>query len=106
MKVRYFKFLALIVFILFACMFGMSSGGYYEYQLRQKKAMTEEDIKRFEEDVKLGKNVDITDYLTNEKLEYNNGISSFNRGLSNKINDAFSGVMKYLFKSINDAVDS
>jgi hypothetical protein len=37
--------------------------GYYVYQQRQIVVLTEEKIKQFEEDIKMGKRIDVDDYI-------------------------------------------
>ena len=96
---------SLIIIVMFICLYAATTGGYYEYQLKQQSALTEDAIKKFEEDIKKGKNVDVNSYLDNTNKDYNNGISNFNKKVSGSIEKVFSGTLKYLFKSISDLVD-
>ena len=91
---------------MFICIYFATTSGYYEYKLREKSDLTEDAIRRFEKDVKEGKNVDINDYLDNTSKDYNNGMSNFNKKLSNGINKIFSESLKFIFKSINDAIEN
>ena len=60
---KFFWYVFLILFMSFATLYTAGKAGYYEYTQNQKKVLTEEQIKKFEEDVALGKEVDISDYL-------------------------------------------
>lgn len=60
---KFFWYVFLILFMAFTTLYTAGKAGYYEYTQNQKKIFTEEQIKKFEEDVFLGKEVDINDYL-------------------------------------------
>ena len=60
---KFFCYIFLVLFMIFFTLYFAGKAGYYEYTQNQKKVFTEEQIKKFEEDVALGKEVDIEDYL-------------------------------------------
>ena len=60
------------------------SNGYYETKLREKNIMTEEQIKRFEEDIKLGKEIDFNEYLNPPITSYDNKMSRAGATFSEK----------------------
>ena len=60
---KFFTYVFLVLFMAFLTLYSAGKAGYYEYTQNQKKVFTEEQIKKFEEDVALGKDVDIEDYL-------------------------------------------
>lgn len=60
---KFFWYVFLILFMAFFTLFTAGRAGYYEYTQNKKKVFTEEQIKKFEKDVALGKEVDIDDYL-------------------------------------------
>ena len=60
---KFFCYVFLVLFMAFFTLYSAGKAGYYEYTQNQKKVFTEEQIKKFEEDVALGKEVDIEDYL-------------------------------------------
>lgn len=60
---KIFWYIFLVLFMAFFTLYTAGKAGYYEYTQNQKKTFTEEQIKKFEEDVALGKEVDIEDYL-------------------------------------------
>ena len=103
-KLKDAKFLLVAVIVMFTCMYIITSGNYYEYQVRQKSNLTEEAIKQFEKDISEGKNVDINDYLDNTNKDLNNKMSNINKNISNKISSAFGNSIKYIFESIGKAI--
>ena len=52
MNKKIIKLLVYLIVISFLCSYLIDKTGYYEYSLNNKKNLTEESIKRFEEDVK------------------------------------------------------
>lgn len=80
-------------------------GGYYEYNLKQKTALTEEALKRFENDVASGKKIVASNYIEEPK-DYNNKISHFTLKTSNYISKIFDRIMKFIFKQIENTVNS
>lgn len=60
---KIFWHIFLVLFMAFFTLYTAGKAGYYEYTQNQKKVFTEEQIKKFEQDVSLGKEVDIEDYL-------------------------------------------
>lgn len=60
---KVFGYIFLILFMAFFTLYTAGKAGYYEYTQNKKKIFTEEQIKKFEEDVAMGKEVDINDYL-------------------------------------------
>ena len=63
MKIKSFIFLCILV--IYTSIYLMINMGYYEYANYKKKELTEEQIKKFENDVKNGYNIDITSYIEN-----------------------------------------
>ncbi len=60
---KFFWYVFLILFMAFFTLYTAGRFGYYEYTQNEKKVLTEEQIKKFEEDVKSGKEIDIDKYL-------------------------------------------
>ena len=96
-----FKFIFKILILVFLFLIVASQSGYYEYELSRKTKLTDEAIDKFENDVKEGKNIDINNYLVNEKKDYNNDVSNFGRKFSDKIESVFSKGFDYLFRYID-----
>lgn len=68
-----FGYIFLVLFMTFSAIFIMVNLGYYEYSNYTKKVFTEEQIKKFEEDISNGVALDINDYLVEEKIVSTNG---------------------------------
>lgn len=80
----------LILFFVFMTLHLAGMSGYYEYELHKKVVITEEKIALFEEDIALGKNVDLKDYLDEQDVDYSTNIS----GLGLYLSDNFSNILK------------
>lgn len=107
MEKRYkiFKWAFTLLFIIFMTLYFSQLTGYYEYQNYQKMVMTEEQIKKFEQDVRDGKEVDIKDYTENTVRNYDNPFSNLGLNLSKLISGLVEdGVIK-LFSSIAGMVN-
>lgn len=99
------KLIILVVIIIFLVMFFSSSSGYYEYELNKKTNLTQEAIDKFEEDVKEGKEIDINDYLVEDKKDYSNSFSKIGLNISSKIGKVFKEGVKLIFNSVGNLVD-
>ncbi len=91
--------------ISFSGLYIMLSTGYYESRERNKMIMTNEQIKRFEEDIKLGKEVDQNDYLKDGYVDYSNNLSRKMTKLSNGIETEFERALKFLFKEAGNMIE-
>ncbi len=100
---KVFKFGIAFLFILFAFIYVVGSSGLYEYKLNEKKILTEEQIKNFENDVSNGTAIDITDYIIPEK-DYDNIFTKTNRKISQYISKGFEESFKYLFRYIDNNI--
>ena len=70
-----------------------SISGYYEAQVGNKVALTDEAIRKFEEDVLEGKSVDIKSYVTKDSKDY-----------SNKFTDAGDKISESIQKVLTDGI--
>ena len=82
-----------IFFVAFVISYVIGESGYYEYELANKKYLTEEEMKKFEEDVKNGEKIDLKDYTVDTRIDYTNKFTDAVTNTSLTIN-------KYLKKSI------
>lgn len=60
---KVFWYIFLVLFMTFFTLYTAGKAGYYEYTQNKKKVFTQEQIKKFEEDVAMGKVIDLDDYL-------------------------------------------
>lgn len=89
-KKRIFKFIFSVFFLSFLVIYVSELTGYYEYQNYKKTALTAEQIRQFEEDVKNGKEIDLNNYIVEENKNYNNTLSK----LASKLSDGISNIVK------------
>ena len=59
--------------------------------------LTKEQIKKFEEDVKQGKALDVEDYIIKENVHFNNQIANAGKKISYTLSDALSVVLSKFF---------
>lgn len=104
-KSKIYKFIFGLFFTSFLVIYFSELTGYYEYQNHQKTALTEEQIKKFEEDIKNGKQVDINEYLTVNNKKYNNTLSKLASKLSDGISKFVNNSVEYTFKYISRLID-
>ncbi len=101
--IKFLKFGSTLLFLLFIFIYVVGSSGLHEYKLNEKKVLTEQQIKNFENDVNNGVKIDITDYIVPEK-NYDNVFTKTNRKISQYISKGFEESFKYLFRYINNSV--
>lgn len=97
-----FIFSTLLIFFLF--LYFASNSGFYEYKLNEKKTLTEEKIKEFEQDINSGKEIDINNYIDDTNKSYDNIFTNTSRDISAYINKGFEKIIKYLFKYIDSSL--
>lgn len=93
-----------VLFVLFLCVYSISSNGYIEKNNENKTLFTEEQIKKFENDVEEGKEIDINEYILPNDIDYSNSISDLGEKISNAIDftanksiDALNSFFAFLF---------
>lgn len=103
---KIFKFVFYIFFISFLAIYLSELTGYYEFKNHEKTVMTEEQIRKFENDIKAGKKVDINEYMIIEETNYNNNLSKLtselSEGISNIINKGVESSFKFLSKLMGE----
>ena len=104
-KNRVFKIVFWMFFLSFMMIYFSEITGYYEYKNYQKSAMTNEQIKKFEEDVKNGKKVNPNDYMVANGGHYNNKLSDTANTLSNGLSKLVKGGVENTFKLISNLVN-
>lgn len=78
-----------ILFIVYLSLFIAGESGYYEKQVNEKIILTEENIRKFEDDVKNNREIDLDNYTNNINKDY----SCF----ASKAGDSFSNFVENLF---------
>jgi len=99
-KSRYFWWILTIFFVVYIGYFIAMENGYYETKVNEEVLLTEEEILKFEKDVKEGKEIDIDNYKTSNKVVNNEGLSKIGLTFSTKseeiMNDGFKELVKIL----------
>ena len=103
-KDKIFKLIIVILFITYIICFIISESGYYEYKMQERTILTNEQIKKFEEDVKNNINVDINDYTTPEYIDYTNKFTKGVNNTSNLIKKYIKKIVEGSFKILNSLV--
>lgn len=100
------RIISLTLVFLFIGLYFASNAGYIDYQSRNKTVLTEEQIKKFENDVKENKAIDIENYITDKSAEYDNSISNLSLKISNTIGETFEQVLNYIFGKLENAMNT
>ena len=101
---RCLKIIGLTLVFLFIGIYFASNSGYIDYQARNKKILTEEQIKKFEDDVKENKVIDI--YISTKEDEYDNKISSISLKISQTIGKTFENTINFIFKELENTMNN
>lgn len=102
---RFFKYAFVLSFIAFLTLYLSQATGYYEYENHQKNALTEEQIKKFEKDVKAGKNIKIEDYMDKTKINYSNKASQMGSKVSQTISNGVKSGIETFFGALNKLIE-
>ena len=102
---KLFKFIFFIFLMGFIIVYFSELTGYYEYQNYKKKTLTEEQIKKFETDVRSGNKIDINEYLVVDNQNYNNTLSKVTSKISDGISKIVKSAVEKSFSYISKAVD-
>lgn len=99
---KIFKRVFLAILIAFSAIYISQATGYYEYEQQKTIVLTNEQIKKFEQDVKDGKNVDALSYIDVEKKDYSSKISRFGLKLSEGMGVLIKNTLDKSFKFLNN----
>lgn len=97
-KNNWFMLFLKISVAIFFILYIMLENGYYETKLSKQVTLTEENIRKFEADVRNNKIVDIDNYKIEEEKNYSNKISR----LGQKVTDS---VGKVIIEGTSKLVD-
>lgn len=75
--------LIFILFIVYISLFIAGESGYYENRVNEEIILTEENIKKFETDVKNNKDIDIENYVVKNNKDYSCIASDMGDNFSN-----------------------
>ncbi len=80
---RFLKITFIFLFIIFITIYVINKDSYYNYDLHKKVELTNEQIEKFENDIKNNENIDVNDYLGNSVKDYSNSVSDLSLSFSN-----------------------
>ncbi len=103
-SIKLFNLSILILLIIYTAIYTMVNMGYYEYSKYQRKVLTEKQILKFEEDVRLGKEVDLENYYIEED-SINTRPKKLGLIISEKICDYVSRGVRKIFSMLNDSIN-
>lgn len=95
----------LVLLIGFTAIYISEATGYYEFEQHNKKVLTEEKIKQFEEDIANGKNIDINNYVVTNEQNYETKLSKFGDKMSNKVEKFVVDGLNNTFKFLNNVIN-
>ncbi len=101
---NYFKIFILIFIVFFLFLYFSYQNGYYIDKNKEKKILTEEKIKEYEEDLKNGVDVENKDYVVVSST-YDNSYTRFALSFSKKIESSIDKVIKYFFRKIGNSIN-
>lgn len=104
-KYNIFKIVFCIFMFIYLIIFFSSYTGYYEYNNYKKTRLTNEQIKKFEKDIKDGKELDLEEYLVVNKYSYKTTLSTLTIRISEGISDLVTYGVKTSFKYISGFID-
>ena len=95
------KKILVMLLISFTAIYISEKTGYFEFQQHSKKTMTELQIKKFEQDVKSGKNIDIDEYINYDKKDYSSPVSKIGDNIGKNVSNIVTSGLDMTFKFIN-----
>ena len=102
---KVFRFCSIFLFITFLTLYFSMVSGFYEYNNHEKMIFTSEQIKKFEKDVKEGKEIDITNYIETKNTDYQNSLSKLGLNLSNFISTGINTSIEKFFEFLVNLID-
>ena len=105
-KSNVFRIIFLTLVFLYIGLYFASNAGYIDYQSRNKTILTEEQIKKFENDVKENRPIDIENYITDKQAQYDNNISRLSLKVSSTIGETFENILNYIFGKLENAMNT
>lgn len=104
LRTKVFRMSFIILFAVFLTVYISNKYGYYEYKKHEQVTLTSEQIKKFEQDIKDGKEIDIENYVTGTTKNYQTKLSQMGLNISNGIAGLIKTGVDGFFKYIGNAV--
>ena len=93
--------ITLFLFVIFLILYICKETGFYEYKAHNKANLTNEALKKFENDVNEGINVSLKDYVIDEQVDYTNKVSNIGYNIGNTIEKFMNEGIKKTLKVIS-----
>lgn len=103
--INFLKITFSVLFVIFLTLFFSGITGVYEYENKQKMLLTNEQIKKFEEDIKNGVEVDMEKYIDNNSKNYQNFFSNLGSTLSNTVSNFISSAVSNSFDTLTKFIE-
>ena len=95
---KLFSFFVYLLLFVFICSYFIELSGYYEYNLANQRNLTQHQIKQFENDVRLGKEIDLNSYFDNHAVDYSSNLTKTISEINLKLNDYLKQFIQNAFK--------
>lgn len=105
MKKDWARIIGMTLLFLFLGLYVASRNGYVDYQARNQMILTEEQIKKFEDDVKNQRPIDIENYVIREEELYDNQLSRNSLKLSNTIGHTVQNILNFVFGKLEGLLE-
>jgi len=105
MKKDWARIIGMTLLFLFLGLYIASRNGYIDYQARNQMILTQEQIKKFEDDVKNKRPIDIENYVTREEELYDNQLSRTSLKLSNTIGRTVQSILNFVFGKLEGMLE-
>ena len=102
-KFNIFRFIILCLLMTYSFVFFMANMGYSEYRNHNRRVITEENIRKFEEDIKNGKKLDVNNYVVKDTFIVKNQSSL---KISKSIGSITRKTIQKIFKILNKIVET
>lgn len=93
--------ITLFLFVIFLVLYICKETGFYEYKAHNKANLTNEALKRFENDINEGKDVSLKDYVIDEQIDYSNKVSNIGYNIGNTVEKFMNDGIKKTLKVIS-----
>ena len=99
-----FNKIFLILFLVFIVIYFSARVGLIDYQSKIKKELTDEQIIKFEEDIKKGEKIDLKEYVKDDN-RYDNTLSKITLKVSDTIGNVTKDIIGFMFKKIEKSMN-
>ncbi len=100
---KIFNNILFVLLIIFLTIFVSNKYGYFEHEKHRQVALTQEQIERFEEDIKNGKDISLENYKVT--INYQTKLSQAGLNISNYISTVIRKGVNSIFKNVEKVVN-